>query len=289
MGDITNLDNFVQLLMDSGKTETMLFFKTNRLGLTGSGTTINTVAAVQGLFMSYWLASGIPSLGDIPTTATTCSRTTAGALGQTNPQSGNTKYLFQVASTMEASGTFLIYDRLVHCGGLSANTTAIQTVNTPQLTRYSGDSSVGNRIMLEIYETLPSVANLFPEVSYTNQDGVSGKSAHTMAIGGATVVIPPSSFIMTLDSGDTGVRSIESVRLTTSGATAGNFGVSIIRPLLLQQSPTKNAFPHYRDFLTGLPGFVKIENDACIQVLASNAFGGQNNDHLILTFTFIEV
>lgn len=287
MGDITNIDNFVQLLMESGKTETMLFYKINRLDLTGG--TIPTASAVQGYFMSYWYISGIPSLGNIPTTAETCDRTTAGALGQTNPQPGNVKYLFQVSSTMEASGTMLIYDRLVHCGGLSADTTSAQTVNTPPLTRYSGDSSVGNRILLEIYDTLPTTSNLFPEISYTNQDGVSGRLAHSVQIGVTTSALPPTSFLFTLDSGDTGVRSIETVTLTTAGASAGNFGVSIIRPLVIQQSPTKNAFPHYRDFLTGLPGLVKIENDACIQILASNAVSGQNNEHLIATLTFIEV
>lgn len=286
MGDITNLDNFIQLLSESGKTENMMLFKTKLLGQTAVDVT--SLQANIDILGSLWFTAGVPSLGNIPSTPEQCTRTTPGALGQSNPSGSNNKYLFQVSTCMESQGTMILYDRLCHMGGLSANTTSTQNVNMTATTRYSGASSVGNRILLEIYSSIGTNANTFPEISYTNQDGVTGRLAHGVQLGQNFYGSVGTAFLLSLSSGDTGVRSIETFRMNAASSLQGNIGLSIIRPLSIHQMPHRQSTPAYRDFLTGLGGFIKIENDACLSVLAHNAVAGENA-HLIMNLSFIEV
>lgn len=127
-----------------------------------------------------------------------------------------------------AVGGTLLFDRLSHTGGLSGTVTTAQTTNLPTaaLTRYT--TGEGVRAAMQIYTTV-GPTDFTTSCSYTNQAGTAGRTGQiSRALG-----TPGSGSlgIFTLQSGDTGVRSVESVTLSASTGTAGNFGVVLLKPL----------------------------------------------------------
>jgi hypothetical protein len=99
--------------------------------------------------------------------------------------------------------------------------------------------------------TLPSF-----NVSYTNSDGVAGRTSRTMQLNAATAngsiitstvgsAISSGPFIG-LQSGDQGVRSVESVTFT-SGTDVGLFALVLVKPLitssLLEQTAPAEIVP----------------------------------------------
>jgi hypothetical protein len=108
-----------------------------------------------------------------------------------------------------------------------ANVTSTQTTNLPTaaLTRYT--SGAGVFAAIEISSSGIGSTQTTGTISYTNQAGTAGQTGRFGTIGSTT----HRFYFCTLDSGDTGVRSVESVTLVTSTGTAGNFGVTLYRPL----------------------------------------------------------
>ena len=282
MAAITDLDNLISILSSGGTTENVFwYFNQYYSGFT------STVASANGQPNSIWLYDRIPGAGVEPTVAEICTVSTTGSLKQTNPSTGKEKYLIQHGVYSSTPGSYLLYDRLAHSQSLDGNTTSTQTVNTPALTRYSGTSSVGNIIMMENYTAVGGTPRVV-EVTYTNQDGVSGRTGFSQFGNNARA----NAQLFTLVSGDTGVQSIQTVRLLVGGTgSAGRFGVSIIRPLSTIQVGQGN-LGQVRDFTIGLPGIPKIENNACLSYLFTTN-GTANSGGLIEDaygmLTFIEV
>lgn len=175
-----------------------------------------------------------------PTAAVTYDRTSVGALNyQTGVAVGSDWYLTGVRYMSDSSQTSAVqlWDRLAAQGGLSATVTTAQTTNLP-LTLPAREAAravpyVGVHIGLVIYSAIGSTATTVT-VSYTNQDGVSGRTSVATLFGGSSgnersvagLMIP-----VPLQAGDTGVQSVQSVTVLASTGTAGNFGVVLLRPI----------------------------------------------------------
>lgn len=214
--------------------------------------------AVAGRLMSLWRVAGQPEVGAIPTAAAVCTSATTGASNFTNPGAGKTLYVVNVGSVFNSvAATTTILDRLVACGGLSGIVATAQTVNTPALTRRTDGKR--NRIFLEWY-TATGATGVNVTASYTNQDGTSGKTTGTLAL--PATVTAGSMLELTLASDDTGVKSVESVTLSATTGTAGNFGVTIAAVLASVPSPLANLGYNFDAQALGLP---VVENDACLQ------------------------
>jgi len=261
MGSFTGLTDFINTVSTSGNVETVLYQKMNFW--VNTGTTGISLSAT--LTTSLWCWDGIPgSPGYPPTTAEICTRDTAGAIKQENPTSGKELYLTNFTCFGTFIGVMSLYDRLCHVSGLSGNTTNVQTINTPALTRYSGNSSSGNSIYIEVYETMSG--NSF-NITYTNQNGVGSRvttvqnprAVNQLYGRGMTIYVP-------LASGDTGVRSVESIQAVSASTLQGNFGITIARPIAVSGVGV-GAVVNDRDWITGLPGIPKIENNACLSML----------------------
>ena len=69
--------------------------------------------------------------------------------------------------------------------------------------------------------------------------------------------------MLPLQDGDIGVQEIASVTLAASTGTAGNFGVTLAKPIGLGIAPAAGT-GFWRDYVTGLPGLPKIDTNACI-------------------------
>jgi hypothetical protein len=264
---------------NNGAPETPFFFKAPRIA--GAAATV----PIAGRMASLWRYDGMPGGGAIPTTGAIPTRTTQGALPYTAAGGGREKFALTVGLTSSVAGVFTLYDRLFHIGGLSGTVTTAQTVQgstpTPALTRNTG--GVGNVVFVEIYTLIGNTAQTIT-MNYTNQAGTTGRISTAVAIGGSNNREATRVIMLPLQGADTGVRAVESVTLSGSTATAGEFGVIIARPFPLLPVATAG-MAVIRDWTTGLPMPPDV-NDMCLSLLffpaastAPDIYGG---------FSFVE-
>lgn len=242
---------------NNGTPEHVFQYIDNRIGSAAAS------ATVAGRISSMWLWNKSPGgAGAVPGASAIPVNDTAGALFQTDPGGGRTKYGLGAISCPNQSGFGILYDRLVHTGGLSGTVTSAQTTNLPTTALTRGLSYTGNQIWLEIYTIIGTTATTVT-CSYTNQAGTAGRTTKAAAFGGTGLREAERIIIMTLQDGDTGVKSVESVTVLASTTTAGNFGVTIARPLLY--FPTAGSGSGcMRDAISGLPQVPNAETDACL-------------------------
>lgn len=198
-----------------------------------------------------------PSSGAIPT------RTTEGAIPIATVGSGRERWLIQSWATANTPGTLMLYDRLYHIGGLSGTSTSSQMVQgaspSPAITRNTGGE--GNIALFEVYTTIGTTLTTVT-MTYVNQSGTGSRTGST-AIGSGTHNYVGCARVIPLQAGDTGVRSVTSVQLTTTTGTVGDWGITIARPLAYIPIHSSGA-PGWRDFTVGMPSLPKIDDDACL-------------------------
>jgi hypothetical protein len=172
---------------------------------------------------------------------------------------GETRHLhrmmLQSTSTTLHPATFLLCDYLMHYPLIDGDDTAQQDLdNTATLPRYTDGAGVQ---MMGVITT-PMAANAVMTVSYTNQAGVSGRTSTSAALFGTVVgtvlsaansstAANSASPFLPLASGDTGVRSIESV--TLSSGAGGFFALVLVKPiaqLSLREGVTANEVEQLR-------------------------------------------
>lgn len=256
----------------SGNPENVFIFKTNNVpqtlgqtfGFKGSG------------WYDLWFYDGQPTTGKLPpNSGETCDDTTEGRIVITNPPAGQQKWLTNFNYTFpNANGVTMLYDRLCHIDGIFVTANTLQTITTPQLTRYSGQSSVGNRIILETSKRTTVSNAVTITLSYTNQDGVSGRLVQIpVATNNNFMYFATQAYLPSLVSGDTGVRSVETAQVTagsiTLAATGLTYSVAIIRPLEQSESMVTSA-NGYRDPIVGVPSFTEVLSGACLSLLFLN-------------------
>lgn len=197
-----------------------------------SGQTIGLYKAsvtdqAAGMWTSLWTGAGMPGAGATPTSGAgdVPTNSTAGAVALINAGGSNTLYLAQVSLGAVSTGVIYAYDRLVETSGLSGTVTSAQTVNTTSLTRYT--SGVGVQAWLEVYTALGSTS-VTASVSYTNTLGTSGRTGTATFPASAKVAFATQ---IALQAGDLGVESVQSVTLSATTGTAGNFGVTLAYPI----------------------------------------------------------
>jgi hypothetical protein len=128
----------------------------------------------------------------------------------------------------------LLVDLLVAAGNINANLNTSQTVNSTALTRYTGTAAAGNFMTFDVTTALGATpANI--TVTYTNQAGTGSRSSGAQAMTASAIVmrLQPTTlqFMCPMQSGDTGVRSVESVQLSAAMGS-GALALNIFRPLL---------------------------------------------------------
>ena len=221
---------------------------------------LTTSAAVAGRPYDLWVPQVPP--GSVPSSAVAPTSATAGSLGQTNPASGS---LLIAGGRFNGygPGAYLICDRLSHSGGLSGTVTTAQTTNLPTaaLTRYT--SGIGVMIGLTIYTAVGTTSTTV-SVSYTDQD--NNASTSPLVVFGNTGFREQYRMIqIPLAIGDTGVKSVQSVTVTATTTTAGNFGVTLYKPLYVVVIDSMSGVSII-DAVTGnsCGGTPAIVNDACL-------------------------
>ncbi len=231
-----------------------------------------TLQAV-GQYYSPWLLAGLPGAGVAPSSGVAGdvpTKNTAGAIPFTNPAFG-INYLAKLAHSPNVAGVLMVYDRLWHNSGLSTTLLTAQTVNSvalPARCPVAGDPSgetfdtngLGAEPWLDVSTVLGAGATA-PSISYTNEQGVAGRTG--TLLGFAATAAVGRAFPFGLAAGDRGVRSIQTY---TNGATmtSGAFHLVLRRRLASIVVSTANIGAALDWAAIGLPGFPA---DACLEFL----------------------
>jgi len=223
---ITTLDQVV-----SGLLNLLPFSK----GISGS-----TSNSWRSLFFSGTPGSWPAATGGISCLAgEVCSKSTTGALQYPDPGGVNT-HIAGVRSSgglgSDTSNPIIVADRLWHNSGLVLTSTTAQTINSvawPARDRNQSTNGGGVYIGLEISAAVGAGTPTF-SMSYTNSAGVSGRTSNNI------IAVVASSgagnmYVMGLQAGDTGVRSIQSFTLSAS-MTSGAAHLVAFRPLTFTQA-----------------------------------------------------
>ena len=230
--------------------------------ITKDGTT-----SVSGRMHSLWGLS--PFFGSAPGAAAVPTEATVGALNGFVDNSNITpKRLLQATLAREVQGTLILADRLSHQSGLSGTATN-QTINLPTaaLTRYT--SGEGVWLSLEIYSQV-GVTSTTLLASYTNQAGTTGRTTQAITFGGTGFREVTRAFLLPLQVGDTGVRAVASITMAASTGTAGNFGVTLLKPLFIFPIPlgqTQLVFDALLNMCANMPDLI---DNTCLYWLTIN-------------------
>lgn len=186
-----------------------------------------SITSVAGFHYSLLTSVGFPIAGSVPATGAgaAVTNTTPGSLQVPSALgAGENLFLGQVSLGMQTVGTLILYDRLWATSGLSGTVTTAQTVGTGTLPRYN----TGVELWLEWYTATGSTAANVT-ASFTRQDGTAGQTTTSLALPAS---VPANRmYQLPLPAGSTGVQSVESVTLSASTLTAGNFGVTLLKRL----------------------------------------------------------
>lgn len=203
--------------------------------------------AVSGLLVggrphSYWGVAGIPGAGSFDTTlngVTLTSSTTqvSGQIPFSNPAGGQSTYLARFAACATQSATTYLLDRLWHNGGIGITLTSAQVIASPAWpARDINGATSGAGILLGLEVSAVTGANAPTiTVSYTNSSGSSARSAvniRTTSSGSIAGAFYPLS----LQSGDAGAQSVQSVTLSASW-TSGTVNLVAFKVLSQVECP----------------------------------------------------
>ncbi len=241
-------------------------------------------APTQGTTAGIWFDTSM-SPGNPPAqyyiggilTATILARSTDGGLQHGPNVSPSTKYLRSV-TTMTSNGVplpmpMMLCDYLMCYPFVDTSITDQQDMtNTNTLTRYTDGKGV--QVMAILTNAGLGGQSFF--FTYTNSDGVSGRTSQTVQMNAATSVgtvvtssvnslIQSGNPFIGLQSGDNGVRSIESV--TMLGADVGLFALVLVKPLLWTAINEITA-PYEKDALLIGGEIPRIYDDAFLGMLA---------------------
>ena len=253
---INNLDNLVAAMKNS----TVLPINKASLAnqITGSPT-------------SLWRSAGFPAQGAIPTTAAVCDATLTGALPLRTKTVDQDRVLSKMAVAMVTIGnTLIVEDRLMHMGGLLGNVATAQTVNI-DISANLASNNLAERIgsadyseiqwYLEWYLDTGSTA-VTPTVQVTFHDDTTG-SVNVDVLG--AIIIPATvragrRYKLNPTNGKY-IKSIQTVTLSATTGTAGNFGVTAVKPLTTMSAVIANILSTFDWSFLNLP---KICDDACV-------------------------
>lgn len=233
----------------------------------------NIANALAGAYFSLWRATGQPGQGAIPTAAATCNNALTGAMNFTQQTSPATSYgAWSNAVCSNSAVTIEIHDRLMQMGGLVGNVTTAQTVSlnlngvtADNMVERRGDSNFSDVQWWAEWYTDTGATASNATVAVTYNDGTTGNLS-TFAAGGtvrAGRMIPLNNLIPAAAAGKF-IRSVDSVTLSASTGTAGNFGFTTTRPRMTMPLNVGNKMEVFDWAQLGLP---EIFNSSCLALV----------------------
>ena len=213
-------------------------------------------------FPGAW-SPGTPGINGRVTDGTTAADN--GCIPIKNPSVG-ANYLTEIQMASSVNHAHLFFDCLWVNSGIVVTTTTAQAIVTPLLpARDINGTTNGEGCMIGLLVTTANtnaaaVANT--TISYTNSDGVAGRTATLSAIAGSQIPATPvigTIVWFNLAAGDKGVRSIQSITLGTSLA-AGAVSLMIARDVAMIGTTIPNVSAQK---IIGAPG-IRLYNGTCM-------------------------
>lgn len=227
----------------------------------------------SGLAFDTSMSPGMPPpqyyIGSI-LTATQLKQSTDGGIYHGPSVAPSEKYIRTLTTTASASTALpmnaILCDYLLFYPFIDEGTTDTQLMNnSTTLPRYTDGKGVQ---VMAVATNAGSGGQQF-YFTYTNSNGVSGRTSQIVTMNTSTIVgnilgsnraiAGASNPFIGLQSGDLGVRSIESV--TMLGVDTGLFALVLVKPLL-QTCFRDILVPYEKDFLIPTTDLVKIQDDA---------------------------
>lgn len=231
-------------------------FFLDKTGLTNLG---------SGQLGSLWRSAGVPDVGAIPTSAAICTSALAGALPLVNQVDPMRGYLALAWYSNSNNVTGLeFHDRLAHMGGLSGTVTTAQgalSLAGLSADRLGAANYAEVQWWLEWY-TDSGATSANATVNVTYHDNTTGNLAAVTL--GAT---PRAARLFPLRSNVVGkyIKAVNSVTLSVSTGTAGNFGITATRFRAAMTGSVAYKIEYFDWAALGLP---RIDNDACLMLVA---------------------
>jgi hypothetical protein len=239
--------------------------------------------AVAGQFHSLWRATGQPGQAATPTTAAVLDDDTVGAIKFTQQTAPATSYLGIFEAFCANAGTTIeVHDRLMAMGGLVGNVATSQTVGidlddnlaTANLDARKGDANYSDvQWWLEWYtDTGSTAATATVNVTYNDETTGNLTGISLAATRRASFMQPLNNLIPAAAAGKY-IRGVNSVTLSVTTGTAGNFGVTATRYRAAIYQPVANA--RFTADWAGL-GLPEIANDSAlffVQVAGTTSTG----------------
>ena len=185
---------------------------------------------------SYWAVAGVPGVGTYDTTLngvvlSSSSAPVNGQLHCSDPVSGN-QHLSTLIANANVSGVLLVLDRLWHNGGFTITSTSPQTLTSPTWPARDATGTTNGEGVLCAVEVSAATGAGTPTltVEYTNQAGTAGRTATNWVAATGATSIAGTMYPIGLQSGDTGIRSIQSLTLSATW-TSGTINLVAYRVL----------------------------------------------------------
>lgn len=222
-----------------------------------------------GYVTSLWRATGSPqwAQGAIPGAASTPTDDTVGGIAL--PDWGtNTGRVYRFAPLGVTVGSFMLYDRIAHMGGLAGNVATTQTVNLDVETARTAGRCHSDYLdvewYLEIYTDIGTTA-ANATVSYTDVNNNSGKTIVITGFTGSSPLNRSGRCVFLIPSDGIAIKSVQSVTLSISSGTAGSFGVTArVSKGTVGQMLANIQAPGVDGISLGLP---IVHKNACLEML----------------------
>lgn len=268
---IRNISRFAKAIAENGAYFNSWFHKTSA----------PTPAA--GNWIDLSMGAGIPKynayVGSQNTATPLIGSGNDGIFTGANPVTDQKRYvntmMIQATSNSFAPGCVLLMDYLMHYPLTDGDSTDQQDMtNTLTLPRYTN----GEGVQCMVVCTTPMVADAICTISYTNQSGVSGRISTFRLVFSANVgtIVSGSdsssstsnrrSAFIPLANGDRGIRSIESITMSTG--SGGFFALVLVKPLTQIQMLERGVASEINLISQRAGNAVAVENGAYLNMIA---------------------
>ena len=245
------IDNMDKLIASLGTSKDQKLFFPNATNVAGGWINLN-----QSVTSSFGIMAVPTAYGSGGKTYNQ-SEQTAG-FPKWSAGSGTQTYIGRVGATFATAGTIHIYGLLWACSGFVANVTTAQSVVNFSGMPTRNSTGEGCEIWIGCSSATGATASNVT-VQYTNSKGTSGRN--TVSTAHITSMPVNRMYQVPLQSGDTGVQSIQSITFSASTATAGNVWVYILDRYASISSPVANISQTADAISLGMPA---LYDESCM-------------------------
>lgn len=222
---------------------------------------------IAGQFASMWRSVGQPGQGAIPTGPAVPTSATLGAVNFMQQTAPATTYLGWLGAACSTIATLEVHDRLAHNGGLVLNVTTPQAITgldllalAPSAARVGSANYDDVQWWLEVYAAGGATASN-ATINVTFDDGSTGDLALLPVASLGIGRMLSLSALRTVGQQGKNIRGINTVTLSASTGTAGNFGFTATRPRSMLQFVVPSRAEVADWAALGMP---EIPNDSCL-------------------------